>query len=122
MRRLHVSNFRSIRQETIALERLTAFVGPNGSGKSSFLRSLHALFSDAAEVTAEDFHGSNTSQPVVLGAELADFTPGEEERFAEYISNGILFVERVFEYREGEVTDSFHGRAPRHAGFACVRM
>ncbi len=38
-----VKNFRSILDETLNFEQLTALVGANGSGKSSFLRALELL-------------------------------------------------------------------------------
>ena len=37
---MNVQNFRSIRDETLNFDNLTALVGSNGSGKSSLLRAL----------------------------------------------------------------------------------
>ena len=36
---IQIENFRSFQDETITLNRYTAFVGPNGAGKSNVLSS-----------------------------------------------------------------------------------
>jgi hypothetical protein len=50
VRRIEVSNFRSIRQATLEnLGDFSAFVGLNNSGKSNFLRALNSFFTDQVE-------------------------------------------------------------------------
>lgn len=41
--RVSIQNFKSLRQVTIDLARLTVFVGPNASGKSSILEAMNYL-------------------------------------------------------------------------------
>jgi predicted ATPase len=50
IRRVEVTNFRSIRQATLEnLGDFSAFVGLNNSGKSNFLRALNSFFTDQVE-------------------------------------------------------------------------
>lgn len=50
VRKIEVSNFRSIRQVTLDnLGDFSAFVGLNNSGKSNFLRALNSFFTDEVE-------------------------------------------------------------------------
>jgi putative ATP-dependent endonuclease of OLD family len=45
-------NFRSILDETIACDSLTALVGANGSGKSAFLRAIDLFYSTTPKLLA----------------------------------------------------------------------
>lgn len=47
---VNVKNFRSILDETLYCEGLTALVGPNGSGKSSFLKALELFYSPTPKI------------------------------------------------------------------------
>ena len=48
-------NFKSLKNLTIDLGRLTVLVGPNGCGKSSVLQGIHLL----SQTTSDDFSGGN---------------------------------------------------------------
>lgn len=45
---VHVKNFRSILEESLPCDRLTALVGRNGSGKSTFLAALEFFYDPLA--------------------------------------------------------------------------
>ena len=51
LEKIHIQNFRSLRDVTLPLKPLTIFVGPNASGKSNALGALHLL---KAMTSAED--------------------------------------------------------------------
>lgn len=46
---IHVQNFRSIHDEILTCDNLTALIGPNGSGKSAFLKALQIFYNSNAE-------------------------------------------------------------------------
>ena len=52
---VHVKNFRSILDESLPCDCLTALVGRNGAGKSAFLRALEMFYEPSTKVIAEDF-------------------------------------------------------------------
>ena len=43
LEKVHIKNYRSLRNVTIPLKPLTVLVGPNASGKSNFLSALYSL-------------------------------------------------------------------------------
>ena len=59
--KVHIQNFKSLRDVSIDLERFTAFVGANGSGKTSVLEAIYnavrAATGDAQKVFAHERHG-----------------------------------------------------------------
>jgi AAA15 family ATPase/GTPase len=63
---VHVKNFRSILEETLSCDSLTALVGRNGAGKSSFLRAMELFYDPAAKVALEDFYAEDTSQDIEI--------------------------------------------------------
>ena len=50
---VQVKNFRSILNESLPCDSLTALVGRNGSGESSFLSALELFYNPTARVTPE---------------------------------------------------------------------
>ncbi|MFW1331870.1 AAA family ATPase, partial [Vibrio parahaemolyticus] len=44
IRQITITNFRSIRKETISTEEITTLVGKNDAGKSNLLRALNLFF------------------------------------------------------------------------------
>jgi predicted ATPase len=61
IQKVHVQNFKSLRDVSVELERFTVFVGANGSGKTSVLEAIHnavrAATGDAQKVFAHERHG-----------------------------------------------------------------
>lgn len=47
--KLHIENFRSIKDITVRLNELTAIVGDNNSGKTAILRALNCFFNFDSE-------------------------------------------------------------------------
>ena len=50
IQKIRVKNYRSIKDETLHLDRITALVGRNGAGNSSFLRALEMFYNSSARV------------------------------------------------------------------------
>lgn len=62
---IRVQNFRSIRDQTLALDELTMLVGPNGAGKSSFLKALNLFHTPSAAYNEDDFYNKDSSREIV---------------------------------------------------------
>ncbi len=116
--RLHVKNFRSILDQAISCESLTALVGKNGSGKSSFLAALELFYSPRATVTREDFHAGDTSENVEIAVTFSDLEAQAKESFADYIRDGVLEVTKVLPV---DTIGTCYGVRLRYPGFDIVR-
>jgi predicted ATPase len=57
--RLHVENFKCLREVDVTLGPLTVLIGPNDSGKSSILDALRLLGRTMREPLADIFHGDD---------------------------------------------------------------
>jgi len=114
---VHVQNFRSIRDETLLCEPLTALVGPNGSGKSSFLHALEAFYDVSARYTEEDFYAGETSQPISITVTFTDLIEEEKRFFQKYIEGGELAVEKTMEWPPGRGSQWYHGMSLQNPEF-----
>ena len=85
---IHVKRFRSLFDETLDCDYLTALVGPNGAGKSSFLRALDLFYLPTPKFVEEDFYDENTEEDIEIAVTFGDLGPKERERFAGYINYG----------------------------------
>ena len=72
---MRVLNFRSIKDETLECDALTALVGANGSGKSSFLRALELFYSPTPRVDTDDFYAGDISQEITIALALIATSP-----------------------------------------------
>ena len=71
---IHIKNFRSILEETLHCENLTALVGANGAGKSSFLYALNLFYKSSLTVKEEDYYNENTSTEIVIAVTFKNLT------------------------------------------------
>lgn len=118
---LRLRNFRSILDETLHCERLTALVGTNGSGKSSFLRGLEMFFAGSPKLAAEDFYDGDMTAGIEIEIAFTDLTKEEAERFSSYLENGDLTVERLLSLVDGKVSARYHGSSLQCKEFQKVR-
>jgi hypothetical protein len=118
---VHVKNFRSILDESLSCDCLTALVGRNGAGKSSFLRALEMFYDPSAKVTAEDFYAEDTSQDIEIAVTFSELTAQEKGFFAAYIDNETLTVVRVFSLIPGRKSGTYHGMRLQNPDFSEVR-
>lgn len=117
-----VKHYRSILDETLPCERLTALVGPNGSGKSSFLSALELFYSTSPKFSAEDFYAGDISEDIRISVSFTDLDDEENERFSSYIENGDLTVVRIFTLADVKPSSTYHGFRLQDADFAPVRQ
>ena len=109
IKNVRVENFRSIRDQTLPCDRLTAIVGPNGSGKSSFLRALELFYSAVARYGEQDFYAGDTSREIRVTVIAAGFpssnpkktlfetreTPAIERENREINNGGVEHVKKI---------------------------
>jgi putative ATP-dependent endonuclease of the OLD family len=73
LKAIRIERFRCIRNETLSCDPLTILLGPNGAGKSTWLQALRVFYDINARITAEDFYGRVTADPIVLRSHMTVF-------------------------------------------------
>jgi putative ATP-dependent endonuclease of OLD family len=121
LKRVHIKNFRSIRDASIDVGSQTAIVGGNGTGKSSILRAIDRFFGTPTSIELDDFFGRNTENPVEIGLTFTNFSEGERQTFASRIHNDEMTVVRVFEATGGRHNGRYFGATMQHPAFASIR-
>lgn len=118
---VRVRNFRSIFDETLVCDELTALVGPNGAGKSTFLRALDLFYSTSPRIDAEDFYNSDTTVEIAVAITFARLSPGARDLFTSYMQGDKLTVERVFKWENGKTSATYHGASLQNPAFQKIR-
>lgn len=121
IQKVHVKNFRSIWDELLPCDSLTALVGRNGSGKSSFLSAIELFYNPSAKITAEDFYSEDTTQDIEIAVTFTGLSTEAKNLFSAYIDNDVMTVVRVFSYSQGKNSGTYHGMRPQNPDFVCIR-
>jgi predicted ATP-dependent endonuclease of OLD family len=101
---IKIDNFRSFKNETINLDCYNCLVGPNGCGKSTVLTALNIFFRNTvpnmnvANLSKEDFHHGNISNPVRITITFDDLSSEAKEDFKEYFRQDKLIISAVAEW------------------------
>lgn len=98
---LTVKNLRSIKDQTLEFDCLTALVGANGAGKSAFIKAIELFQSEKPQVDEEDYHNRNVAEPITIKLSFGEMTKSECAALAPYSPDGRLIVERKFEWTDG---------------------
>lgn len=117
---LHVKNFRSILNETLDFEDLTALVGANGSGKSSFLAALNLFYYNSPRIEIEDFYNQNIENEIVIALTFKGLSEEAKEKFSNYIENEKLTVEYVLKWDNGKISGKYYGSSLQNTDFQRV--
>ena len=118
---IHLKNFRSILDETLNCENLTALVGVNGSGKSSFLRGLELFYEPTPKIDPDDFYNQDITVEIVISVTFKDLSPEAKELFSSYMEGNMLTVERVFVLDNGKLAWKYHGASLQNPLFQAIR-
>ena len=118
---IKVKNFRSIYDETLKFDNLTALVGANGSGKSSFLHALKFFQLEKPKISAEDFHNKNTGKDIVFEITFNKLSNKEEKQFGNYVQNGELVVRRMFKFDKNTNECTYCGLKNQNPSFKEIR-
>jgi len=102
---LRIENFRAFKDETIEFDDYTSFVGPNGVGKSTVFHALNLFFrqskdsqTDLLKLSANDFHHSNTKEPIKVTVTFSSLSDQAKEDLADYVRQDKLIVTAVANY------------------------
>jgi len=114
---LHVKNFRSIKDETLECDRLTALVWPNGAGKSSFLKALDMFYKVAASYTEDDYYAKDTANNILITITFTGLTEEEKKLFQKYIEGGDLTVEKEMKWPPGKGSQKYYGTSLQNSEF-----
>jgi putative ATP-dependent endonuclease of OLD family len=117
---VHVKNFRSIVDESIACDKLTVLVGRNGTGKSSFLRAMEMFYDPKVAVSAEDFYAEDTSKEIEIAVTFTDLSTDARPLFAHYLDGDDLTVVRVFSL-SAKKQGTYHGMKLQNPDFVEIR-
>jgi putative ATP-dependent endonuclease of OLD family len=99
--RVHVKNFRSLRDADIQLSRFTCTVGHNNAGKSSFMIAL-VLFLTGDRLSPTDFYDRDAEVSITVDIEgideldLARLTPEQQGKLAPLVVEGKLRLVRRY--------------------------
>ena len=118
---IHVKNFRSILDESLPCDSLTALVGRNGSGKSSFLSALQLFYSPTARVLSEDFYAEDVTQNIEIAVTYSSLNAEAKGLFSTYINNERLTVVRVFSDPQSGKSGTYHGMHLQNPDFVPIR-
>lgn len=114
---IRIRRYRSILDQQIDFDPLTAILGPNGAGKSSALRALAEFYSTTRTAEAADFYNRDSSAPIEISVTYVDLTDQERGLFQSYLQADTLTVTKVIE-QSGE---RYHGTRIQNPDFAEVR-
>lgn len=99
---VRIENFRSFKDETIPFGDYNCFVGRNGSGKSTVLHSLNVFFrqhkdskTDLGNLSEDDFHHKDTSNPIRITVSFRDLSSDAESDLSDYVRQGKLVVSSI---------------------------
>lgn len=121
LQEVSVKNYRSILDETLMCDDLTALVGANGSGKSSFLNAIQLFYNPTAKVTQDDFYNNDTTQDIEIALTFTRLSSAAQEHFARYLDGDRLIVTRVFPDPGSIRNPSYHGMRLQNPDFADIR-
>jgi putative ATP-dependent endonuclease of OLD family len=102
---LKIENFRAFKDETIDFDNYTSFVGPNGVGKSTVFHALNLFFrqskdsqTDLLKLSENDFHHSNTADPIKITVTFSSLSDQAKEDLADYVRQEKLIVTAIAIY------------------------
>ena len=121
IKEVHVKNFRSILDESLPCDSLTALVGRNGSGKSSFLNAIDFFYNPSARITTEDYYSEDTNQTIEIAVTFTSLSFDEKDFFSAYIDKDTLTVVRVFSETLGKKSGTYFGVRLQNPDFVCIR-
>ncbi|HEX7299719.1 MAG TPA: AAA family ATPase [Solirubrobacteraceae bacterium] len=115
--RVHVVNFRCLRDLTTSFEDVTVLVGANGTGKSTLLHALRWFFEGGA-LEPEDHAGHQADRPVSVGVTFTDFNDADRAALGSYVVGDEATFFRTWTTDAGE---KLTGKGLTHPPFNEVR-
>ena len=122
IKKVEVKNFRSIRDECLYCDNLTALVGRNGSGKSSFLYALEVFYDPGAPVSIEDFFDRDDNSSIEIRVTYYKLRDDEKEEFSPYIKDDKLIVTKRISIENGRPIQRYYAAIAQIPQFAEIRL
>lgn len=120
LKSLRIQNFRAFKDQTITFGDYACLVGANGAGKSTVLTALCVLFREPGasrtnlEVLAkEDFHGQDTSSPIIITATFGDLSAEAAEDLKAYVRQDQLVVSAEASWDDAQASAPVKQRGER---------
>jgi putative ATP-dependent endonuclease of OLD family len=105
IKKIRIENFRGFQDETVHINRYSAFVGANGAGKSTVLHALNVFFKeqtgsdlDVTRLTDEDFFLKLTDRPIRVTVTFGNMRPEAEDALADYVRRHELVITAEAKY------------------------
>jgi hypothetical protein len=115
--RIHVVNFRCLRDLAMSLDDVTVLVGANSTGKSTVLHALDWFFGGGA-LTDEDINGCQPAETVTVGVTFTDLDDADREALGSYAISDEATLWRTWSAQDGE---KLTGKARSFPAFSPVR-
>ncbi|KAA3647085.1 MAG: DUF2813 domain-containing protein [Chloroflexi bacterium] len=119
--KVQVKNYRSIVDETLTIDNLTALVGANGAGKSTFLKALDLFYSTAPKIETQDFYNDDYSNPIEIIVTYKVESAEAKELFSKYIEGDQLTVVLSISWDDGKPKYLLHGSTLQIKDFFRIR-
>ncbi|MFZ1720043.1 MAG: ATP-dependent endonuclease [Candidatus Moraniibacteriota bacterium] len=116
-----IKNYRSLLDEEVYLEDLTALVGANGTGKSTFLKALEIFYAFSQSIKQDDYYNKDTSSPIVVAVTYKKLSEEAKRLFGSYLQDDKLTIELVIDWTDGKPSFKYHGASLQNPDFASVR-
>ncbi|WP_445152216.1 ATP-dependent nuclease [Baekduia sp. Peel2402] len=115
--RVHVVNFRCLRDLHITFDDVTVLVGANSTGKSTVLHALNWFF-QGGPLSMEDVHGHQPSERVTIGVTFSDFDDADREALGAYVVGDEATFWRTWSMEHGE---KLTGKGRSFPAFSTIR-
>lgn len=103
IRKVEISNFRSLENAVLEVGDILALVGRNNSGKSSLLGALNLFFNPLKRYVSESLFTDRDLERVIrILVTFEDLSAWEEEKFGPWLHGDQLIVGREIRVREGD--------------------
>lgn len=115
--RIHVVNFRCLRDLAMSFDDVTVLVGANSTGKSSVLHAL-AWFFGGGSLTEDDVSGHQPGEQVTVGVTFTGFDDSDREALGSYVFGEEATFWRTWSAQGGE---KLTGKGRAYPVFSAVR-
>ena len=118
---MRIKNFRSIVDQTLCIDNLTALIGPNGSGKSTFLYALNSFF-NVNSSSHFDFYNNDTKNDIEISLTFSNIADETKKIFKKYVQNNEMTVMKIIKFEDIEkFTIKYHGLLLKNIEFDVIR-